>query len=113
MPNKIGRKNSRPRHMEVLEIPIDPRTGKKADWVGINRGKQVIGFFITVEQESITPGARTNRGWKYYPIPEEAYYVLFNVTPDDHPKMRDNIIKIAEFRDQNKQKMETSRVESK
>ncbi|TSC52927.1 MAG: hypothetical protein CEO40_116 [Parcubacteria group bacterium LiPW_72] len=113
MPNKIERKDSRPRHLEVFQIPINPRIEKKADWVGINRGKQVIGFFTAVEQESITPGVRTNTGWKYYPIPKGAYYVLFNVTPDDHPKIRDKIIKIAEFRDQNKQKIETSRVETK
>lgn len=124
MPNKIERKDFRPRHMEVFPIPVDPRTGKKADLVGIHRGKQVIGFFTAVEQENITAEMRTNRGWKYYPIPvyikkvneveieEKADYVLFNVMLDEHPKARasDKIISIAEFLDENKQKIAISRV---
>jgi len=99
--------------MEVLRIPDDPRTGEKADYVGINRGKQVVGFFTSVQKEEIKEGMRTNRGWKYYPVPEGATYTLFNVTPDDHPKRRDNIIKIAEFRDATQQKITISRVETK
>lgn len=113
MPNKIGRKDYRPMNNKVLEIPNDLRTGRKADLVGIRRGKQVIGFFTIIGRGSIMPGIKTNGGWKYYPIPEGAYYVLFDVTPDDHPKMRDNIIKIAEFRDADNQKIVASRVETK
>lgn len=114
MPNRIGRKDVRPEHMKEFKIPIDPRTGRRADLVGIRQGKQVIGFFIT-EQESITSEVRTSRGWKYYSIPEGAHYILFDVTPDQHPsaKVSDKIITVAEFRDANNQKIVTSRVESK
>lgn len=124
MPNKIRIKKCEPRDQEEFQIPIDPRTGEKADWVGIHRGRQEIGFFMTIRQESITAGVRTNRGWKYYSVPvyikevnevkieEKADYVLFNVTPDEHTKARvsDKIISIAEFLDENKQKIAISRV---
>lgn len=113
MPIKIAEINRVPYHEEAFQIPVNPETQKIADWVGINRGKQVVGFFTTIEQEKIKPEVRTNRGWKYYPVPEGAHYVLFYVTFDDHPKRNDKIIKVAEFRDVDNQKIVASRVETK
>ncbi len=107
MPQRIG-KLFQPKHGDALNIAHNPN-GPKADLVGIHQGRGEVGFYSSVAQENITPGQRTNSGWRYYPVPEKAEFITLSVAWDQHPKINQKIISITAFLDLSSQEIPISR----